>query len=144
MELFSGGNLNDYIKSNGVLNVLFRTKTNREENEVVLADFGLASFNTVDRYIFPKCGTPGYVAPEIAAIIDHKAHYALKCDLYSVGVTLYFMLTGQLPYPGANDILEKNRKCHLDFEKSKIFMNLKSESNCFYLFSLKNFYFNNS
>lgn len=124
-------------------NLLFRTKANCDENDdVVLADFGLATFNTEERYIFPKCGTPGFVAPEIASIIDPKTHYTLKCDLYSVGVTLYFMLTGHLPYPGQNYLLEENRKGHLDFEKSKIFMNLRSESKGFDFFWFTSKFFN--
>lgn len=163
MELFSGGNLRDYIKSNGLLieekaakiiknllkgikfmhhlnimhrdikpdNVLFRTMSLCDETQVVLADFGLATFNNVERYIFPRCGTPGFVAPEIASTNDPKAHYDLKCDLYSVGVTLYFVLTGCFPYPEINDLMTENRNCILDFEKSCKFINLTVEGSIF-------------
>ena len=64
-------------------NILFRSKSfsNNTDTQVVLADFGLATFNNVERYIFPKCGTPGFVAPEIANIITPTCNYDLKCDL---------------------------------------------------------------
>jgi serine/threonine protein kinase len=37
----------------------------REEGSLncVLIDFGLATKSTADKLIFPRCGTPGYVAP---------------------------------------------------------------------------------
>lgn len=36
-----------------------------DDFEIKLADFGLASFITDDDLLFKRCGTPGYVAPEI-------------------------------------------------------------------------------
>ena len=34
----------------------------------VIADFGLATNVDLDQYLFFRCGTPGYVAPEIVAL----------------------------------------------------------------------------
>lgn len=34
-------------------------------SSLVLVDFGLATSELLDKYLFPKCGTPGYVAPEV-------------------------------------------------------------------------------
>ncbi len=51
--------------------------------------------------------TPMYVAPEIIA--DGKA--SPKSDMYSLGVTLYYLFTGQLPYQA--DSLQKLYMCHL-------------------------------
>jgi calcium-dependent protein kinase len=34
----------------------------------VIVDFGLASHADIDKYLFYRCGTPGYVAPEIIAL----------------------------------------------------------------------------
>ena len=55
----------------------------RDENcfEIVIADFGLASFKSKN-LLFKRCGTPGYVAPEILDDGD----YDEKVDIFSAGV----------------------------------------------------------
>jgi calcium-dependent protein kinase len=39
-------------------------------NTLKIVDFGLATHCDVAKYIFPKCGTPGFVAPEVANLAD--------------------------------------------------------------------------
>lgn len=41
------------------------------------------------------CGTPQYAAPEI-----FKGKYTLKCDMWSLGVLAFIMLTGNMPFKG--------------------------------------------
>ena len=41
----------------------------------MIADYGLAEFADSDEYLFMRCGTPGYVAPEIINLKDMKAKY---------------------------------------------------------------------
>jgi WD40 repeat protein len=53
-------------------------------------------------------GTPDYLAPEQA----HDAHSAdVRADVYGLGCTLYFLLTGQPPFPG--DSLMQKLTAHL-------------------------------
>ena len=58
-----------YMHSKGIMhrdlkpeNILFQHKDNL--NSLKLADFGLAAFVNEVPYLYPKCGTPGFVAPE--------------------------------------------------------------------------------
>lgn len=59
-----------YIHSKGILhrdlkpsNLLLK---DRNSLSIVIADFGLAEFYRADgKYTFTRCGTPGYVAPEL-------------------------------------------------------------------------------
>jgi serine/threonine protein kinase len=44
-------------------------------------------------------GTPDFLSPEQARNL-HKVD--IRSDLYSVGCTFYYLLTGQVPYPGGN------------------------------------------
>jgi serine/threonine protein kinase len=44
-------------------NILCRSK--EKTYDIVLADFGLATFKNDPKILFKRCGTPGFVAPEI-------------------------------------------------------------------------------
>lgn len=63
-------------------------------HEVVIADFGLATSFQIDpsKILFKRCGTPGFVAPEILAYKDgQEGFYDEKCDVFSAGV-IFFLL----------------------------------------------------
>jgi serine/threonine protein kinase len=57
-----------------------------------LTDFGLARL--VDGNIHGICGTPAYMAPEVL-----DGHGAEPADLWAVGVIMYQLLAGSLPFP---------------------------------------------
>ena len=68
------------------------------EDHVKLTDFGIAKLMdepalTLGEQLF---GTPGYIAPE--SLLGGKADP--RSDLYALGVILYEMTTGALPYEG--------------------------------------------
>ena len=44
-------------------NLLLKTKKN--DHDIVVADFGLATVTTLKDILFKRCGTPGFVAPEV-------------------------------------------------------------------------------
>lgn len=80
-----------YIHSLGIMhrdlkpeNLIFRE---RDSYELVLADFGLAEFTSKEEKIFKRCGTPGYVAPEIL----NDQSYDTKVDIFSAGIILYIL-----------------------------------------------------
>uniref|UniRef100_A0A6B2LA67 non-specific serine/threonine protein kinase n=1 Tax=Arcella intermedia TaxID=1963864 RepID=A0A6B2LA67_9EUKA len=75
-------------------NILFKDET---EEIIKLSDFGLS--RVVDKASFMQtiCGTPQYVAPEILTSAKTEG-YGLACDLWSLGVILYIMLSGSQPF----------------------------------------------
>src|SRR5262249_53503440 len=54
-------------------------------------------------------GTPDYIAPEQ---LEDPHGADIRADLYSLGCTFYFLLTGQVPFPGGTLIqkLDRQRK----------------------------------
>jgi len=72
-------------------NILLRSKHSLVD--VCIVDFGLATFVDEKEYLFRRCGTPGFVAPEII-ILRENERYNEKCDIFSVGVIFYFLLKG--------------------------------------------------
>ncbi|MEH2291942.1 AAA family ATPase [Nostoc sp.] len=79
---------------------------NLETNQVKIADFGIAAFIPYEqqRVSSSSCieGSLAYLSPEQTGRmnrgIDHRS------DLYSLGVTFYEMLTGQLPFQGKDPL----------------------------------------
>jgi len=61
---------------------------------IKVSDFGLARFLKDEQFATTTCGTPGYVAPEILS----SKPYSSSCDFWSVGVVLFVLLSGQLPF----------------------------------------------
>lgn len=64
-----------------------------EQGMVKVADFGTSRFLEIAAHGTTVIGSPPYMAPEQ---FQGKAVFA--SDLYSLGVTMYQMLTGSLPY----------------------------------------------
>lgn len=60
-------------------------------DSVVIADFGLATKVDEPVYLYYRCGTPGYVAPEILNLDTKINEYNEKCDIFSLGVIFYKM-----------------------------------------------------
>jgi len=64
-----------------------------KESKVKIADFGLATIVDLPEYIFKKCGTPGYIAPEVFKYDakNHSTNYDQRCDVFSAGCIFYYM-----------------------------------------------------
>lgn len=86
---------------------------------VKVGDFGMATFIGVDGLVRGRCGTPGYVAPEIFNAMK-RGGYSGNADVFSTGVTLYVMLCGYEPFYGESDdeLVAANREAYLEFPES--------------------------
>jgi serine/threonine-protein kinase len=80
---------------------------------IKISDFGLArlhhpdspadsdGFGTIIAKANTVMGTPDFLSPEQSRCL-HRAD--IRSDLYSLGCTFYFLLTGQVPFPGGTTL----------------------------------------
>ena len=126
LEHVEGGELFDYVSSNGALPEeeavrLFRQiigglsychrfnichRDLKPENilldgarNVKLADFGMAALQPKGKWLNTSCGSPHYAAPEIILGDPYRGD---KADIWSVGIILFAMLNGFLPFDGGD------------------------------------------
>ena len=99
-----------YIHSNGVVHRDLKPENIMvdAEDHIKLIDFGIAANIGARRITFAKLtrtmGTPDYISPEQ---VKGKRGDA-RSDLYAMGVMLYEMLTGKVPFPGSNPFVIMN------------------------------------
>jgi serine/threonine protein kinase len=80
------------------------------EDRIKLIDFGIALREDARRLTFvdmsPTLGTPDYISPE--QVKGQRGDQ--RSDIYSLGVMLYEMLTGEPPYTGPNPLAVMNER----------------------------------
>ena len=84
-----------------------------------LVDFGLSSFCDAKPYLFSRCGTPGFVAPEIINSSSSKhIPFDPKVDVFSAGIILYIMLVGKSPFKANSfqEILDLNKLAKINLD----------------------------
>eukprot|EP00928_Gymnodinium_smaydae_P044844 TRINITY_DN29933_c0_g1_i1.p1 TRINITY_DN29933_c0_g1~~TRINITY_DN29933_c0_g1_i1.p1 ORF type:complete len:566 (-),score=86.66 TRINITY_DN29933_c0_g1_i1:478-2175(-) len=81
-------------------NFLFEDKACKH---IKLIDFGLARYWTNNTTMRAACGTLPYMAPEC---FEHN--YTNKCDMWSLGVCAYMLLSGAFPFDGTEqEVIKK-------------------------------------
>ena len=106
-----------YLHDNGIVhrdikpeNILFQTD---QEDDIKLIDFGLARrHDKGDAPMSNPVGTSYYMSPELL-----RGKYDKSCDVWSVGVVTYILLSGYPPFNGNSDsvIQDAARKGKLHF-----------------------------
>ena len=86
-------------------NILFSYTNDKETDFIVkIGDFGLST-DLKDTKIASNTGTEYFKAPEVV-----KEKYSNKCDLYSIGIILYFLKTGEYIFDGVEKVDVLNNK----------------------------------
>ena len=71
-----------------------------KDGNVKLADLGLARLTADEKWAMSEAGmaigTPYYISPEQ---VRGQVDVDIRADIYSLGATLYHMVTGRVPYP---------------------------------------------
>jgi serine/threonine protein kinase len=84
-------------------NIILQTKGNISDLKII--DFGTA-LNYKDKIangetlkLYDKVGTLLFMAPEVVnANMDKRQWYDETCDMWSIGIICYILLTGQMPF----------------------------------------------
>lgn len=86
----------------------------------VIVDFGLATNVDLEKYLFFRCGTPGYVAPEIIELNESK-HIEPECDMFSAGVIFHILLTRKAVFEGSRyeEVYKKNKEMKINLESER-------------------------
>lgn len=101
-------------------NILVKSNDGADNEELILnikvTDFGLAVQKGgvgSENMLQSTCGTPIYMAPEV--INDHD--YSQQCDIWSTGVIMYMLLSGNPPFMAGSEekLFEDIRRGELKF-----------------------------
>ena len=78
-------------------NILYLNDDIEKDNSLKIINFIFSKHFKIHK-LSSRIGTSYYAAPEV-----FKNNYTEKCDIWSAGVLLYFLLSGHLPFNGGNE-----------------------------------------
>ena len=121
----------NYCHKNGIChrdlkpeNILLLNKENEngENNKIKIIDFGLSQYIS-DKKLNSRVGTAYYVSPEVLS-----GEYSEKCDVWSIGIILCVLLTGEPPFNGANDSIIYNKIKNYNYHFSQKWRYISNEA----------------
>lgn len=94
-------------------NIMFRGTD--KDSPIVLVDFGMSCQFVQGEKMSAQVGSPSYVAPEVMA-----GKYNETADMWSVGVIMYILLSGEPPFHGESpsQIMKKVRNGEYSMEQN--------------------------
>eukprot|EP00930_Biecheleria_cincta_P057642 TRINITY_DN43541_c0_g1_i1.p1 TRINITY_DN43541_c0_g1~~TRINITY_DN43541_c0_g1_i1.p1 ORF type:complete len:643 (+),score=153.31 TRINITY_DN43541_c0_g1_i1:24-1952(+) len=92
------------LKPQNVL-VADRDMSGNDESSLRISDFGLSTKFKTGQAMTAAVGTAAYMAPEV-----FQKNYDQKCDVWSCGVIMHFLLVGYLPFLGSDASKKSIRK----------------------------------
>lgn len=66
---------------------------------IKMTDFGLSNIYPAGKLLTTACGSPSYACPEM---LSGKPYNGIKADIWSIGIVLYAMCFGYLPFDNPN------------------------------------------
>jgi serine/threonine-protein kinase len=106
----------DYMHKHGVVHRDLKPENVMvdDEDNIKLIDFGIAMKEDARRLTYagpsPMLGTPDYISPE--QVKGQRGDQ--RSDIYALGAMLYEMLTGKVPFVGANPLVVMNERVLMD------------------------------
>ena len=104
-------------------NILYLNNDNKINNPLKIIDFGFSKYFKSNKFS-SRVGSLNYVSPEVL-----KQSYTEKCDIWSAGVILFLLLSGEFPFNGEEDkeILGKIKSVNYNMD-SELWKNISNEA----------------
>ena len=94
-----------------------------DNGEVKIADLGVSDeFDGLDARLTATAGTPAFTPPECLNTGASGDFSGKAVDIWSLGVTLFCLVTGRLPFPGAT-VVEVYDKINKEDPEVRVFDN---------------------